>query len=364
MRILILNSAHGKYPVGSEGWVQATLRAVRETASPEVTFLISTEPVPWDLTAWLAGRTDARMELMVKSPENDRGRAEYIRLLDDFGLDGNRTKPRFLGEAVPAPAHPKDSWQLRDRLALALADLICPVSIRPGGRLDHLLGESGCTGKRCDDFRVAWTPNRFQIRYSLAGRVWQPLPRGEWLVHWTRACPGKWPGERSADFFRDLLEHPERYVRSAEATLARMLREGRIRGSSWKTPGGVPLVAFSALSPGDALTLMRWRQRFIRYSFEPCGIAVRKDALVPLGAAEVVYADGKAGNSTAGSLFTHAAGANEHWMAEKEWRLPGDLMLEDIPPDSALVIVPDSLAAEALESETASRFPVHVLFRK
>ncbi|MHB9028175.1 MAG: hypothetical protein ACYC9O_05360, partial [Candidatus Latescibacterota bacterium] len=199
MRILILNSAHGKYPVGSEGWVQATVRAVRETASPEVTFLASTEPVPWDLAAWLAGRMGARIELIVKSPENDRGRGDFIRLCDDFGLDGARTQPRYLGEAAGTLAHPKDSWQMRDRVALTLADFIYPVSIRPGGRLDHMLGETGFRGKVRDDFRVAWTPNRFDTRYSLAGRVWKPLPKGEWLVHWTRARPGIWPGERSSD---------------------------------------------------------------------------------------------------------------------------------------------------------------------
>ena len=363
MRILILNSAHGKYPVGSEGWVQATVRAVRETASPEVIFMVSTEPVPWDLTAFLAGRTDARIELMVKSPENDRGLADYIRLLDDFGLDGDRMRPQFLGEAAATLAHPKDSWQMRDRVALTLADVVYPVSIRPGGRLDHMLGETGFRGKVRDDFRISWTRDRFNFRYSLAGRVWKPLPKGEWLVHWTRTCSGKWPGERSTDFFRDLLGHPETYVRSAGATLLRIIREGRIRGSSWKTPGGAPLVAFTALSPGDALTLMRWRKRFARYSFEPYGLAIRKEALIPAGAAEVAYTGEKSGSPPSGPLFTHATGKDSHWAAEKEWRLPGDLDLRDIPPEAVLVIVPDDLAAEELGTETAARFPIHVLFR-
>jgi hypothetical protein len=362
MRLLILNSAHGKYPIGSEGWVQATLRAVRETASPQVVFLASTEPVPWDLTVWLAGRTEARLELIVKSPETDRALADYIRLLDDFGLDGNRISPRYLGEAAATLAHPKDSWQMRDRVALTLADAVYPVSIRPGGRLDHMLGEPEFRGKVRDTFRIPWTQSRFNLRYSLSGRVWKPLPKGDWLVHWTRACPGKWPGERSRDFFRDFFNHPDAYVRSAGSTLYRILREGKIRGSSWKTPGGAPLTAFTALTPGDALSLMRWRKRFVRYSFEPYGLAIRKEALLSLGATEVVYT-GENGSPHSDSLFTHAAGKDDHWAAEKEWRLPGDLILHDIPPDAVLIIVPDDLAAEKLVSESASRFTIHVLFR-
>ncbi len=362
MRLLILNSAHGKYPAGSEGWIHATLRAVQETASPGVTFIVSHEPIPWDITAYLAGQSNARVELIIKSPENARGRVEFTRLIDDFGLDDRRAMPCYLGE-TSAYAHPKERWQIRDRLALMRADAVFPISIRPGGRLDHMLRESGFRDKVRDDYRIGWTPNRLFPRYTLTGRVWNPLPPGQWLAHWTRSCAGKWPGERSSVFFRDLFDRPETYVRGAGATLGRILDEKRIRASSWKTPGGAPMTAFTALSPGDALALMRWRKRFVRYSFEPYGLAFRKDILVELGAAEVMYTGEHPGESHPASIFTHAAGKDGHWVAEREWRLPGDLDLRDIPPDAARVIAPDNVAAEELRENTSTRFPIHVLFR-
>jgi len=363
MRLLMLNSAHGKYPAGSEGWIQALAHAIRETASEGTTFICSTEPIPWDLAAYLAGQSCARTEIIIKSPETSRSRAEFTRLLEDFGMDERRTKPVYLKEHPASLSHPKDCWQSRDRVALALADIVYPVSIRPGGRLDHMLEEPSFRGKVRDDFRIAWSETRLNTRYFLTGRTWNPLPPGDWLTHWTRARPGKWPGERSYDFFRDMLGQPETYVRSAEETLLRIVREGRIRGSSWKTPGGSPLVAFTALSLGDAQALMRWRKRFVRYSFEPYGVAIRKEALIRLGASAVAYDHVKNEAGSSVRVFTHAPGKDDHWAAEREWRLQGDLLLNDIPTDSVCLITPDDLCAEKLEKCTEGRYPVHALFR-
>lgn len=364
MRILVLNSAQGKYPTGAEGWVQTTLHAVGELASDETVFLCSTEPAPWSLTLWLAGRTSSRIGCIVKAADDSAGNREYARITGDFGLRGERTHPLFLGAEPAEPAnHPKDSWQMRDRRALTLADEVYPVSIRPGGRLHHMLGESGFRGKVRNEFRIPWSQNGFIPRYTLTGRSWRRLPAGRWLVHWTRACPGPWPGESSVEYFRDVIAHPETYVRNAGATLSRIVREGTIRGSCRHMPANLPAVAFTALSPGDAVALMRWRKRYVRYTFEPWGIAIQREELVRRGAREVTYTNGRPDGPLTETFFSHAEGADGHWREEREWRLPGNLTLGDIPPDSVRIIVPGELAAEKFGPEMETRFPVHLLFR-
>lgn len=363
-RILILNSAHGKNPVGSEGWVQATLRATRELAGPETVFLCSTEPIPWDLAAWLAARSGSRVELILKGVDREEERRRFDRLLDDFGIDRSRVRPRFLDrDALAGAAHPKDAWQIRDRIALTLADLIYPVAIRPEGRLERLLGEHHVAEKVRNEYRTSWTPNGYLPRYSLSGLSWRPLPVGQWLVHWTRTCPGPWPGERSRDFFRDLFARPSGYVRNAAATLARIVTEGRIRGSAWRISGGGTAVAFTGLTPGEVLALMRWRKRYTRYTFEPYGIAVRRETLVRLGAREVSYSDADRAPSAPDPVFTHAPGAENHWTAEREWRLAGDFDLTTIQREAVRIIVPDEDSARDFDTATESRFPVHVLFQ-
>jgi hypothetical protein len=346
MSVLVLNSAHGKYPVGSEGWVQATARAVRALRDRGEKLVCSTEPLQWDLVTWLAGKCGAEILLVVKAPEADHGRDEYSRLLADFALDPRRTSPLFLpGNPVCSAAHPKDAWPVRDRFALDFADAVYPVSIRPGGRLEAMIREAPFRGKLRQDFRIPWTPPGYIPRYTLAGRPWNPLPSGEWLVHWTRTCQGKWPGEPSHEFFRDLFARGYGYVRSAPDTLRRILGEGRVRGSAWKMPGNIPAVAFTALSPGDAVALMQWRKRYARYTFEPWGIAVRREALSALGAGEVAYTGNQSDQLALDGFFTHAAGEEDRWVREREWRLRGDLLLAEIPPEAARVIGPDHSAA-------------------
>ena len=362
MNILLLNSAHGKYPISSEGWIQATLSAMFHLSAKPVEIICSTEPVSWDLVTYLAGISGMPIRLIVKAGDSEEGRREFSAILDDYALDTQKTAPVFLPEdTILLPCHPKDSWPRRDRLALKSADVVYPISIRPGGRLESMMNEPQYRNKIRDDFRILWTENWFIPRYSLAGRPWKPLPPGEWLVHWTRTCPGKWPGEKSLEFYHDLLKDNTVYVRNACETLGRIIGEQKIRGSDWKTPDTVLISAFTALSPGDALALMRWRKRYGRYSFEPYGIAVRKEALVALGAEEVHYSFGIEPLNCK-RAFTHAAGEQGHWVWEKEWRVLGDVSLDAISRTDITAIVPDRFSARNLRKKIPSDFPVHVLF--
>ncbi len=364
MNVLVLNSAHGKYPMGSDGWIQATMRAMRALARPGVEFLCSTEPLQWDLVTYLAGLSGVPVRLIMKHGGDACDTGEYERLKTGFGLDDRHTTPMYLAaESVSARHHPKDLWQERDRAAVGAADEIYPVSLRPHGRLDSLLGEPAYRGKVRNDFRVPWSPNNFIPRYSLDGRSWRKLPDGEWLVHWTRSNSGKWPGERDADFFRDLLADGSRYVRDAGSTLRRILDERRIRGSSWRMPGGAKAVSFSALSPGGAIELMRWRARYVRMSFEPYGVAVERNVLEELGAREVNYTDERMCEYTADErLFMQSSGEKGLWTREREWRLPGDLDLSKLTERSVRIVAPDAYAAESINCGLECEFPIHVLF--
>lgn len=362
VNVLLLNSAHGKYPVCSEGWIQATLRAIHHLSSQGVEIICSTEPVSWDIVTYLAGISGMHTRFIVKTGDIQNGQKEFSASLEDFALDPQKVKPVFLPEEeILSHSHPRDSWPKRDRLALQSADVVYPISIRPGGRLENMMNEAPYRKKICDDFRIPWTPYGFIPRYSLAGRPWNPLPKGEWLVHWTRTCPGKWPGEKSCEFYHDLLKNNTVYVRNAGETLSRIIREQKIRGSDWKTPGNVHLSAFTALDPGDALALMCWRKCYGRYSFEPFGIGVQKEALLALGVQKVNYTfGGETINSD--RAFTHAAGDQGHWVWESEWRVLGDVSLGVISRKDITAIVPDRFAARNLKRKIPADFPVHILF--
>ena len=363
MKVLILNSAHGKYPVGKEPWIQATVKLVDMLARKNVTLLCSTEPSPWDLATYLAGRHRMNVELIVKAGNNDAGEAEFCRILDHCDLDSMRTTPLYLEKTYRLSSYQKKIWQARDRFAVEKAHVIYPVSIRPGGRLDHIMSSEQANDKVRNDFRIHWSKSGNRPDYEFKGRTVNPLPSGNWLVHWTRASQGPWPGEKARQFYRDLLDNPAVYVRNAEATLARILGEQHIRGSSWKIPGDERAIAFTALSIEDALPLMRWRKRFVRYTFEPYGIAVRRSALIDCGARAVCYNREETDDSKYDRLFVHAPGEITDWTREKEWRIRGDLSLEKIDKRDLIALVPDYKTKREIHEKAHRDISVHVIFQ-
>lgn len=355
MNVLVLNSAQGKYPLGSDRWVQATVRAVESLSHYDgVRLVCSADPHPWSLTTYLAGAHRIPILLVMTESEQEAGSHAVRNFIASHGLDESLVEVRWLpGEHAQVKQH----WRERDRLAFDIADVIYPVSIRPRGRHHASLAATAKTVR--DDFRISWRREGYLPRYDFAGRRVNPFPAGEWLVHWTRAWPGPWPGEAAAGYYRDMLAHPERYVRSAGNTLARMVRESRIRGSTWRMPGRKAAVSFSANGPGDAMRLMRWRKRYVRYSFEPWGIAIERRALEGMGARQVRYRRCAAGEDR---LFTQSPGAAGDWTPESEWRLPGDCDLHRIPAGGMFAIVPEVADAHRWEAVFPD-VPCRPLFR-
>jgi len=362
MRALVLNSAHGKYPRGSEAWVRTTVDAVNDLAGRGYSFVCGTEPMPWSLTAFLAGESGADILLLVAGDETDDGIRHYETIMTDIGLDPARTTPLFLGKGTGN--RPKESWRRRDRIAIRCADTICPVSIRPGGRLDTLLAGYSGGGRITDDFRIERFVSAREKRYDFSTREINTPPSGEWLVHWTRTSAGPWPGERSCDFFRDMLERPNIYVRSAAETLIRILKEGVIRGSSWRMPRNETAVSFSALQLEQAPCLMRWRKRYVRYSFEPYGIGIRRASLTAAGAGQVDYAANKRSPGKKNTLLSQSPGERGDWKREQEWRVPGDVVLDSFSTDDIVAIAPDESALIDIAGQTGGTRLFHPLFAR
>ncbi len=184
--VLLLNSAHSKYPTGSDPWIKATERAINSLASQPVKILSSTEPVMWDITTILSGKSGMEIILIVKAQNDIKGQKEFKRLMEEYALDKNRTSPTYIGEI--ARNQPKKLWVLRDRLALKTADIVYPVSIHPGGKLEKLLSKGDFNAEVRNDFGIEWLERKQtqqKLSYNFSGRIVNPFPEGEWLVHWT-----------------------------------------------------------------------------------------------------------------------------------------------------------------------------------
>ena len=334
--VLLLNSSHGRFPVGSSAWVRGTIAAM-DSFNASVHTLVTSIGLPgWELPAVAAARRGCRQKLILPGKNNSAGKRFFRRCLDDLGLDVNYTEPLFAGSG--------DFYSLRDNLAFELADTVFPVSVKPGGRLYKLLEQyNHAGGKVAKDFMVEYRNEDWLPRYNLQSGALNPELNeldSNWLTHWTHSHPGPWPDEPAASFYKDLLGNPGFYVRSAEATLARIVTDKKLRASSTHMAGSELTVSLTSLPPRQAIRSMRWRSRYRRWNMEPYGIAFRKQALIPYGAREVKYFDQIPESlKTAEKIFSQRRGRITDWSLEREWRIHGDLHLDGINTKDIVLII-------------------------
>lgn len=347
-RVAILNSRQSKTPAGNDPWVQATLAAVDHCVEQGWTILSSIGMNTWELVTWAAGRRHGILCLICPEDFTEKHKADVLR---GFDLDGEKVEWESVTR-VEGKSTAKNWWENRDHSIILHADSLLPISVRKGGRIDSLIADS--PGKAVDtQFRVPSSSISHHERDTVTVSQMNPdlkiWPDG-WLIHWTRACRGPWPGESHAGFYADLAASTDFYCRSALVTLRRILTESRIRASSWRVGAGVPVVGLTELSPAESLKLMRWRPRWSRWSFEPYGIAITREAADALGVKAVEYVDEQDWRKLSEiekPLFHRKGRATDIWPAEREWRALGDVGLSSIPQDQVRVLV--RRASEASE---------------
>jgi hypothetical protein len=172
----------------------------------------------------------------------------------------------------------------------------------------------------------------------------------DWLLHWTRAACGPWPGETEADFIDCLILRLESADRTVLATLLKIVREKKIIASSQGIRGGYAVVSFTEVPLTEFRSRRVFRKHRNRFDFEPWGIAVRREQLWQIGVRPVIY-----GNDTVWQqlapvdrpFFQKATdgGATSN-VAEREQRTVNDVDLRQFPRDSVCIFVENSVAAD------------------
>jgi hypothetical protein len=338
-RVSILNSRQSKTPVGNDPWVKATLSAVAHAAKGGWTIVSSYGLNTWELVTWAAGRHSANLILVCPDDITDDQKSDFIRRFD-LRADSVEWKPVPHGAQL---SRTKDWWEGRDEAVTVLAEVLVPVSIRKGGRLESVLQARELESVD-EQFRVRYSESSHHLRFDIIPDSANPELRtwgNDWLIHWTRACNGPWPGETEAEYYSALANPGDAYCHSGFQTLSRILQEKRIRASSWRIGSGVPVVGLTELSPIDSISLMRWRPRWSRWSIEPYGVAIHRDAAQAVGLKPVEYI----GNSDWDSLpesakpYSHVRGKKaDIWPAEREWRVAGDIDMTTIPTEHIRLI--------------------------
>jgi hypothetical protein len=272
---------------------------------------------------------------------------------------------------------------LRDRLNLQLSHRIYVLSCRDGGHIHCLLkgllaDESpvrplvfladglrshGETRQELLELRaVAWlvdsvTPDESLesvSRHSTGSGTSGPIANPEeWLCHWTRPCTGEWPGQSRTDYLDELILGCATRDRSALASLLRIVSHREILASHIRDAAYV--VSFTEVPLLQFRSRRVYRRHRRRHDFEPFGIAVRRDVLKKLGARPVTYGPATRKDALTSDDAVWHQPAKDHsgkidWRAEREWRLPANLRLDELPAQSVCVFVNSPDEVEVVRS--------------
>ncbi|MEW5723272.1 MAG: DNA-processing protein DprA [Thermodesulfobacteriota bacterium] len=384
-RAAVLNSRKPRQPRPEDQWVRVTTAMAERVVKDGRTLVASLGANHWDLPAYVATSRGGRLlavcddVLPVMRPEDKRD--EFFRR---YG--GLLPPERTLILSPFSPGRPPgriERRQRRDEAVVGLADMILAVELRAEGNMARLIDGALKRGAPVFVFR----PERFdgptggnKTLLEQGARPWiGPLPAREtqpaphlagpvssggkaprirtnldhrdWLLHFTRRCPGPWPGQNLCDYYESLARGDENAGHTAFDTLGRILGERRLRASGRLIRGGHPSVSFTARDLSEVNDLLYWRAALARWNVEPYGLALDRRRLFALGARPVIYGDeGVWGRLPEGERhrFQLHRPPGTAWKGEREWRLPGDLDLGLLGPGGCLIIAPTLSEAEEL----------------
>lgn len=249
---------------------------------------------------------------------------------------------------------------LRDHAVIDHSDLLLPLSVRPRGNMARLISRAEASGKVVERRFDSGPPQEGQLsRFEIETNSINPeidLIGCDYLIHWTRATNGAWPGEKLVELYHKVLRS-DMWPHDGFATLRHIIEERRIRATSDNMPDGIDSVSFSDLAPRAVLPLMTWRARYNRMAFEPYGIGIRKISR-PAGMIHpVIYYDPKKGKAPDRENYwrSQSIGRVTDWRGEHEYRHRGDVHLADIEDVDIVVICGTADEAKILRRTTSYR---------
>jgi hypothetical protein len=307
------------------------------------------------------------------------------------------------------------SMPLQDRAAIAISDTVHTLAVRPRGKISQLLdarlrdgsfptasvyialgrhhrGRSATAHVRwLDHGAVGWLATFWDTESSrseqhpwLIGcrqppvgvatqQVCGPLPErwgklqatDDWpfLVHCTRRGAGPLPEECLPRYRSRLWLEGKVIELPPLETLSRICWERLLRGSSTITRTTACCVSFSAVPLVPLLRRRTFRSQLSRWDWEPYGLLIDRESLSTLGAKPVIYGKetdyaklGEAERAFFQPFGKSHRSSGEDWSAEREWRMIGDLRLDQLPANCVSVFVKHR--CEAMQLSRRCPWPV------
>ena len=329
----ILLSRQPLRPCGRTPWVRKSAEAVEWAGQRGFRLLTSTGMQTWEMLVYLAKTRDVPQTVFVPTSDADVFNRQKAAICRQFDLAPASAEFRMV-ESEEAKKNGAKHMRFRDESIVAAADVLLPVSVRPGGSMEKSIQKKRRETETeiNEEFRVQYEKKRSRIAYALktdnlASEIFEAGTR--YIVHWTRASNGPWPTEKKYDYYAE-VESADTYPRTAYRTLANILATKQIAASSVHMPRNIPTVSFSGLAPAEVLPLMKWRARYRIMSFEPYGIGIERNLAKRMGIEPVLYYEKGPIPRDIAPWLSQSAGKKTDWKREEEYRHKGDFDLSAV----------------------------------
>ncbi|MCP4706224.1 MAG: hypothetical protein GY865_16635 [candidate division Zixibacteria bacterium] len=325
-------------------WIKNTKQAVCKLSGLDVTLLTSVGMKTWELLVYLAVKYKIKQHIYVPITIKQKNIDVIAYYTKQFRLSPKLTEWYFF-EIENQIKDNRFFQKERDKLICNSADIIYPISIRKDSTLKRLY-DSDESSKAVVDER--FTVNNIKTKKSYKYEIDKEklnlkidTQLDQFIIHWTRTANNNWPGEKLSDYYKSIVNSKNNYAHSAYMTLLKILSEKGLRSSSRHYRKNLSAVSFSELKPSDAIDLMKWRARYREMSFEPYGIAIKKNAANKIGIRKVIYGDSNMFKDlkTNDKPYFQSVGTKGFWTPEKEWRHIGDIDLSKINTEDLKIIV-------------------------
>lgn len=386
-------------------WFDA-LRTIAIRISNESKFLITAEGTSTNDFVQRVGQI-FRIPTVIFEPIPSQRLADWYHEIEtrrrNSGVVQSGGAPRKSDAGFRAPCRIYYRWlenapasRARDHLLINVAQTSILLSVRTGGNIEHaanlrlkhhdnpptrLLINRTLTPKPVESSLLergatAWLiyhPDRDQVENSSASTSRSRTAKlsldelsteNKYLIHCTRRRVGPWPNQTNAEFIDDLIFQSHQQDHRAVASLRRILALKRIFASNDLTRDRRPVVCFSNVPLAQITERRVFRPHLSRWDFEPFGLAIDREYLQKRGARPVVYGteqDWKQLPEESRTFFQmeKSKSGNIDWQQEREWRLPGDLNLAQIPRNRAIVFVDSESDVQSILP--FSRWPIVAL---
>lgn len=335
-KVVILNSRQPSGVTGSCEWVKNTIEAVSWVRDQGDVLIMSVGIKTWEISLFSALEQSVPMIVLV--PVSSEQTFDSLRnyYCTQFRIDPAKTA--FL--PIEGNQNELDDQKNRDMVAVEMANLIVPVSVRKNGFLDQLISTTK-PGSCCLDFRTPYQSKCYTMKSSYEKMVVHDQIHENWLsdylYHWTRSTWKPWPDELLVDYYRDIV-HSVEYPRTALKTMEHILESQIIIGSDRHMPGKQRCVSFTGETPDQFLPLMRWRSRYKEMSFEPYGIGIRKSVALERGVKNVKYIESTSKMNDEDRWLTQSLGKKGDWRLENEYRCRETFSLVDIDKNDLVIV--------------------------